>query len=252
MPEAIVRGVREGLLAYVGKSKNGYEPFIFNQSNFSVQDVEISDDVFVIKGEVAEDYEARIKDPPRLTQLIISPEEVLLKPGQKQTFLVTGKDQYNESINVEEINWSATGGEINFNGVLKVGKDEGNFIVTAQVEDISIKAKFTVELKLPHLQEKSENYNITDSSLTKSDRTNEITEGETSNIPNIISWRGEITPQKWMQFYTKVLSRFAAKKDFNLTVEINFSVTGSITSQNINETKVSLQELGLDDGIETS
>ena len=55
-----------------------------------------------------------------------------------------------------------------------------------------------------------------------------------------------------MQFYTKVLSRFAAKKDFNLTVEINFSVTGSITSQNINETKVSLQELGLDDGIETS
>ena len=252
VPEAIVHGVREGLLAYVGKSKNGYEPFIFNQPNFSVQDVEISDDVFVIKGEVAEDYEARIKDPPRLTQLIISPEEVLLKPGQKQTFLVTGKDQYNESINVEEINWSATGGEINFNGVLKVGKDEGNFIVTAQVEDISIKAKFTVELKLPHLQEKSENYNITDSSLTKSDRTNEITEGETSNIPNIISWRGEITPQKWMQFYTKVLSRFAAKKDFNLTVEINFSVTGSITSQNINETKVSLQELGLDDGIETS
>ena len=50
---------RTGCSAYVGKKADGsYEPFLWNSSRLAPQDVEISDDVFLIQREVAEAYSA--------------------------------------------------------------------------------------------------------------------------------------------------------------------------------------------------
>ncbi len=66
-----------------------------------------------------------------------------------------------------------------------------------------------------------------------------------------LKWTGAITPQKWMNFYTRVLSKFAANKDLKLTLKVSVSVEGDVSTQKMEETKVALQELGLDGEIET-
>jgi hypothetical protein len=67
----------------------------------------------------------------------------------------------------------------------------------------------------------------------------------------VLKWNGAITPQKWMNFYTRVLSKFAANKDLKLTLNVSISVEGDVSTQKIEETKVALQELGLNGDIET-
>src|SRR5260370_22925313 len=54
--DTIVRGVSNGLLAYVGKTGNGdYKPFAFNQA-IMTSDIEFSDEMFLITRDTAEAY----------------------------------------------------------------------------------------------------------------------------------------------------------------------------------------------------
>ncbi len=72
-----------------------------------------------------------------------------------------------------------------------------------------------------------------------------------ATIISKLQWGGEIPSQKWMNFYQRVLSRFATgggKLKINISIE--FSEDSGISSQKIEETKVSLQELGLSDDVE--
>jgi hypothetical protein len=67
-------------------------------------------------------------------------------------------------------------------------------------------------------------------------------------IPEVVPgfrWTGEITPQKWMNFYTKVLARFAASKGLKLTLTVDVNPEGGVPRSKIVETKVELRELGL-------
>lgn len=57
-------------------------------------------------------------------------------------------------------------------------------------------------------------------------------------------------PQKWMNFYTKVLSRFAASKGLKITLTVEVSQEGGVSEQKIEETKVALRELGLKDDVQ--
>jgi hypothetical protein len=52
-----------------------------------------------------------------------------------------------------------------------------------------------------------------------------------------------------MNFYTKVLSKFAASKGLKLTVRFELAPDGAVSPQKIEETKVALRELGLDDAV---
>jgi hypothetical protein len=65
----------------------------------------------------------------------------------------------------------------------------------------------------------------------------------------LMFWAGEVPPQKWMNFYTKVLSKFANNK--GLKISINFQVASNegVTKQKVEETKTALRELGLDDSV---
>lgn len=62
-------------------------------------------------------------------------------------------------------------------------------------------------------------------------------------------WIGEISPHKWMNFYTKVLSRFATAGGLKLTLTVNVNPPGGTTMSKVEETKVALRELGLSEQV---
>jgi len=226
--DTISRGVAGGILAYIGKTKNGaYDPFYYGKS-LPVTEIEISDDMFIITAEEARKH----IEPPKLASIQVSPQNVTIEPGKKQSFTVKELDQHNREFPSGEVKWNATGGKIDKEGVLLADKDEGNFSVRASAGDIVGSAFFTVakagETPLPSIKPPKP-------------------EGVTS-----LSWAGEVPPQKWMNFYTKVLSRFAAGKGLKITLNVEVSPEGGVSQQKIDETKVALRELGLKDDVETS
>ena len=64
-----------------------------------------------------------------------------------------------------------------------------------------------------------------------------------------ISWSGNVPSQKWMNFYTKVLSRFAATSGLKLTVQVEVIPNDGIAKQTVEDTQNALRELGLDDHV---
>jgi hypothetical protein len=72
-----------------------------------------------------------------------------------------------------------------------------------------------------------------------------------SGVVKGLVWQGEIPPQKWMNFYTKVLSKFAGEKTLKLTLKVQVSPDGGVSPQKIEETKVALRELNLKDDMQT-
>jgi len=58
---------------------------------------------------------------------------------------------------------------------------------------------------------------------------------------------GEVPPQKWMNFFNKVLSRFAAASGLKLTIRVDASPPDGLSKRAIEETQGALRELGLDD-----
>jgi len=162
--ETIARGVNDGLLAYVGKAGDAYSPFIYKpEQHFNTWDVEISDDMFVITGAVAESY--------RRTQDSQRPPVVPPEPGS--------------------------------------GPEPDDTVVAP-----------TPEPPLP---------------------------------PGVLAakliWSGEIPSQKWMNFYTRILSGFVGK-GLRIMLAVEIAPPDGISSQRIDEIQATLRDLGLSDEIE--
>ncbi len=220
--ETIARGVQEGHFAYVGKSpKGGYSPFLFKKPLSSLE-VEISDDLFIISVEEAEKH---IK-PPELTRIVITPEQAKVIPKTKQTFIAQGLDQFSRDIACGKIEWSATGGKVMQDGVFEAGADEGRFVV--QVKSGKVTGVAEVAVFYP----------------------DSASEPPIASSAGVLRWVGEIAPQKWMNFYTKVLSRFVKNGNLRIKVEFQSSAGEGVSKQQIEETKAALRELGLDDQIQ--
>ncbi len=163
--DTIARGVQDGVIAYVVRAGDGrYDPFIYHQM-FSAADVEISDDVFIIRREDAERYKsgpARISDTPIASDT-------------------------------------------------PTGETEAPPARPVPAPPPQTAAKSVARLK----------------------------------------WSGQVPPQKWMNFYTKVLSRFATGAGMRLTVHVDVSPPEGIPISKFEETKTALRDLGLDDGLES-
>jgi hypothetical protein len=225
--DTIARGVEAGLLGYVGQSPTGdYQPFLFGCS-LSPQDVEISDDVYIVTRETAESYKKLKEKPPVLASLVLSPPAVQIQPGKKQAFVQTGHDQYGQPIPTGVVAWHATGGSIDGEGVFTAGQEEGNFNVTATAG--ALRAAATV---------------IVAEQITPPPRP-----PQPPAQPGTLRWTGDVPPQKWMNFYTKVLSKFATGRGLKLTLSVEVAPEGGISPQKVEETKVALQELGLDPNV---
>ena len=221
LKQAIARGAVEGYLAYVGKTPNGnYSPFIYKKPILA-EDIEISEDMFIITSAEAEKH---IK-PPKLTKIMIEPSFVQLKPRTKQTFTAKGIDQFGNDIETGNIEWSATGGDIGSDGVYECKDGEGNYIVNVKSGDISGSASIEIrdEAKPKPLEPVK---------------------------PKTLKWTGQISPQKWMNLYTKVLTKFVKDGSLKLNVGIEATPTDGVSDNQIEETKAALRELGLNDDVE--
>jgi len=221
--ETISRGVYEGQVAYVVKSPTvGYDPFLY-KTTLGAADVEIAEDVFIITSNEAEKH---IK-PPCLTRLLLAPEQAYLKPGMKQTFVVEALDQFGHGIQLGNLEWSATGGEIGLDGVYTSGPDEGNFIVSVKSEGVTGTATVI------------------------------ITKEEKPRPPSPptgtrkLAWSGEVAPQKWTNLYMKVLTKLVSGGDLRIRVSIEATMKEQFADQQIEEIKAALRGLGLNDNVET-
>jgi hypothetical protein len=65
-----------------------------------------------------------------------------------------------------------------------------------------------------------------------------------------LTWSGEVPSQKWMNFYTKVLTKLGVGNDLSLNVKVKCNPQGGVSPQKIEEIKSALRELGLDDNLE--
>jgi hypothetical protein len=181
--------------------------------------------MFIITAALAE----KSVEPPHLTTLALTPDQTQIGPGKKQTFGAKGFDQHGREIKIKGVIWKATGGKIDADGVFTAGADEGRFVVTAAAGEVTGTA--AVEIATGAVPP-----------VPKPVKTK----------PGQLSWSGEVPAQKWMNFYTKVLSRFARDSGLKLTVGIDISPEGGVSEQSVEETKVALRELGLKDDVKTS
>ncbi len=219
---AIAKGVSESRLAYVGKTGSGaYDPFLYG-GGLSAEDVEFADDVFIISKETAERY----KRPPQLSSLALAPEQVQTQPGQQYTFIARGFDQDGRALATGDLTWTATGGSVDQYGVFLAGQEEGRFVLTATAGAVSGSATVLIARASPH----------------SSPPTQKPHSGT-------MRWTGEVPPQKWMNFYTRVLSRFAVSKGLKLTLTVEVTQEDGASEQKLEETKVALRELGLNDNV---
>jgi hypothetical protein len=96
-------------------------------------------------GEIRGYVSVTVVEPRKLTTLVVSPQQVQMKPDQRQRFNVRGLDQRGREITIARVAWKATGGDIDQNGNFIAGHDaKGNFTVTAAVGHISGFANVTV------------------------------------------------------------------------------------------------------------
>ena len=168
--QTAVRGVQDGLLAYVGKSRDGrFVPFHFERS-IDPSEVEISDETFIITREDALAYRDGQAKP------VISEPPVI----------------------------------------------EGGHPPASP------------------------------SSTEPASPTTSATESPAKSKPatgglRALRWSGEVPSQKWMNFYTRVLSKFATGTGLRLTVRVEIAPEGGVSGQKVEETRSALRELGLND-----
>ena len=66
-----------------------------------------------------------------------------------------------------------------------------------------------------------------------------------------IKWSGEVPSQKWMNLYTKALSRWISDPSASMKINLNIIVEGQVSVHKVQEMKSALKELGLEGEIDT-
>jgi hypothetical protein len=218
----IVDGVAQGILAYAGKDKAGrLSPLYFGPGTpLSEADVEFSDEMFLLQAEEAK----RHIEPPRLARVEVKPEKARVKPGEKITFVAQCFDQHGGIYSCPPVAWSATAGSVDQKGFYVTEPNVGYYTVTAKVANLEGCAEVEVV------------------------REDKVIEPPPPRAG--IRWQGEVPHQKWMNFYTKVLSRFVGAKGLRLQVQFEVPASDAVTKAKVDEAKTALRELGLSEDLE--
>ncbi|MCH8343169.1 MAG: ATP-binding protein [Planctomycetes bacterium] len=222
--DTIARGVSEGHVAYVGKSPKGdYKPFLYKTA-LQAANVEISEDMFILTAKEAE----RHIEPPKLARLLITPPQVQIKPATKQTFGAEGLDQFGHEVLTGDVKWSATGGNISADGVF-TAVSLGSFVVTAEAQGkVGTAGVIVAEKAEPRPGAKPK-----------------------PQSPTMLTWTGEVPPQKWTNLYMKVLTKLVSGGELRINVSIEAKPKDGVTDQQLEETKAALRGLGLGDEVHT-
>lgn len=65
-------------------------------------------------------------------------------------------------------------------------------------------------------------------------------------------WTGNVPPQKWTLFYTKVLAKYKAGDRLKLSVSFEVEPEGQLPPDLVDVAKAALRDLDLDDDVQTS
>jgi hypothetical protein len=76
-----------------------------------------------------------------------------------------------------------------------------------------------------------------------------VVEGMQVETVGKLAWSGEIPPLKWMNFYSKVLTRFITDGGVKLTLQMEISPEKGISGQKLEETRIALRELGFNEDL---
>jgi hypothetical protein len=220
LKRTIADGVARGLFGYATQdAQDRFEPLYFNTA-LGESEVEFSDETFLL---TADDVRTRT-EPPRLARVELNQANVQLTPGGATTFAVTCYDQHGQSYPCPDVEWSAQGGAIDQAGRF-IAESAGTYMVRAVVEGIETSAVVNVV-------------------------TGPAPPPPPPPRPRGVRWQGNVPPQKWMNFYTKVLSRFASTPGLRLTVSFEVPPECGVTRTQVEETCTALRELGLDENLE--
>jgi len=219
----IADGVCKGAFGYARKDDRGQLVLERFYESLSEAEVDIADEVFLLKAEDAK----KLLEPPRLARLIIRPEHTVLKPGEQASFTCAAEDQYGQPFELPPPEWSATGGTVTVEGLFTAGENAGQFTVRAAGDGTEAIAEVRV--------------------TSKDEPPTPPPSGKQT-----IRWSGDVPPQKWMNFYTKVLSRFASSPELKLTVSFEVPAEDEQARAKADEARTGLKELGLDDDVVAS
>jgi len=222
----IADGVSNGTLGYATKNSIGQLALLHFNESWNEADVDIADDVFLLKAEDAQ----KLLEPPRLDRISIRPNDIVLKPGEQASFICKGVDQYGQPFTVTSTKWSATGGTISDDGLYEADEDSVGGLFTVEVEADGLEFIAEVRVTLP--------------SKSGGDGGD-----DTKPTSKLLHWQGEVPPQKWMNFYTKVLSRFVSFEGLKLKVSFEVPAEGEQGQAKADEARSGLKELGLDDDV---
>jgi Protein of unknown function (DUF499) len=226
-PDAIKRtiadGINQKLIAYAGKSANGgYEPFLFEPDvGVDENDIEISEEMVLLKAADA----ILEKEPARLARIDINPASAHLRPGESITFTASCFDQHGRPFEGAKVAWAASGGAIDQEGRFSA-EDVGDYRIEAQADSLVGKAEARVE-----------ETSIGPGPIIK------------PPDPKGFAWQGTVPPQKWMNFYTKVLSSLVSTPGLKLEVRFAVPPGETATEAKIEATRAALRDLGLAENV---
>lgn len=230
----IADGVTSKLFGYASRDAAGKLQLDRFGESLLEQEVEISDDLYILRAQDAE----RLLEPPRLEKLILQPSSIEVGLGEHVTFKVSGLDQYGQGYPVENATWSAPDCTMGNDGSFKASDTPGLYLVTVQVDGLQAEAK--VRVRQP----------VTATPTTSGGEQNQNGEEHPSGYAESkIQWSGTIPPRKWMQFYTKVITKLANSPGLTVRVSLEAPAEGENGSAKLEEIKSALRELGLDEDV---
>ncbi|MCP4400157.1 MAG: DUF499 domain-containing protein [bacterium] len=240
LKDTIAKGATNGTLGYVGPKIDGkYEPWYY-QKALNVSDVEISDEMFIITPNMAEEYADGLTHT--LTSLTIDPPFVSLSSGENISFTVKALDENGEEI-TRNVCWEATGGHITQDGIFTAGeKDGSDFEVRAGVAGQSAWVKVSVlSKKTDALKEQIE---LLEQGTALPEEAVTVERPVTQ-----LSWSGELSAQQWLDFHETVLTKIPENVRLKIGVTLDILQESGIPEEQIEEIRAALRELGANDAI---
>lgn len=89
---------------------------------------------------------------------------------------------------------------------------------------------------------------VVTSTPTTPDSGDDVTPDGQGDFFKRMTWTGDVPPNLWMNFYTKILSKHATDKGLKLKVTFESTPTAGISKEKIEETRTALKEMGLSNG----
>jgi hypothetical protein len=224
----IADGVSRGDLGYATKNADGSLKLVRFKEPLAESEVEIDDEHFILQAGEAQ----KLLEPPRLATIAIEPSYTTLGPGGTTTFNVTAKDQYGQPFAAPTVAWTSECGEIASDGIFTAGATEGIHGISATAGDVIATAEVRIQTV----------------GAAGAGGVGGSAGGVVAGKQRI-EWSGDVPSQKWTKFYSQVLAKFAVGSELKIRVTFEATVDAAQAKAKIDEARVQLRELGLNEDI---